>query len=182
METIIIAILVIANLSDNNNTIDTSKLDSRQANVESEITEPEPKPTLESIPTVGDKVNTNYFEISLNKVWIDSKIKTGNQFSDIGPEAGNKFLIINITFKNIDNESRLFSEGSVFIYYNNKIYEFDNTETILAEGWGSFFDQLNPLISKTTNIVYKIPSEIKGNAVWVPGRNYDEKKFFLGKL
>jgi len=169
-------------LSNNNNTIDASKLDSRQAKVESKTTEPEPGPTLESIPTVGDKLRTDYFEISLNKVWIDSKIKTGNQFSDLGPEAGNKFLIINITFKNIDNESRLFSVGSVFIYYNNKIYEFDNTETILAEGWGSFFDQLNPLISKTTNLVYKIPSEIKGNAVWIPGRNYDEKKFFLGKL
>jgi len=90
--------------------------------------------------------------------------------------------MINITFKNIDSESRLFSEGSVFIDYNNKVYEFDKTEAILADGWGSFFDQLNPLISKTTNLVYKLPSEIKGNAIWVPGRNYDEKKFFLGKI
>ena len=90
--TIIIAILVIANLSDNNNTIDASKLDSRQAKVESKTTEPEPGPTLESIPTVGDKLRTDYFEISLNKVWIDSKIKTGNQFSDLGPEAGSPLL------------------------------------------------------------------------------------------
>jgi len=56
----------------------------------------------------------------LNKVWIDSKVKTGNQFSDVGPEAGNKFLMLNIIIKNIDNESRLFSVGSVFIGYNNK--------------------------------------------------------------
>jgi len=169
-------------LDDTDNLVSLSSIGDGQTKVESEITQPEPIPIQDPIPTIGDKINTGYFEISLNKVWIDSKVKTGNQFMDIGPEAGGKFLILNITFKNIDTESRLFDEGSVFIDYNNKVYEFDKTEMILAEGWGSFFDQLNPLISKTTNLVYKIPSEIKGVAYWEPGRNYDKKRFFLGKI
>jgi len=84
--TIIIAYLVIVNLGDTDDAISTGKLGDSQAKVESETTEPEP------IPTVGDKLNTDYFEISLNKVWIDSKVKTGNQFSDVGPEMGNKFF------------------------------------------------------------------------------------------
>jgi len=169
-------------LDDKDNLVSLSSLGDSQTKVESEITQPEPIPIQGPIPTIGDKINTGYFEISLNKVWIDSKVKTGNQFMDIGPEAGSKFLILNITFKNIDTESRLFDEGSVFIHYNNKEYEFDKTEAVLAKGWGSFFDQLNPLISKTTNLVYKIPSEIKGEAYWEPGRNYDEKRFSLGRI
>jgi len=98
--TIIIAFLVIVNLGDTDNVTSTSKLGDSQAKIESETIEPE------SYPTVGDKINTDYFEISLNKAWVVSKVKTGNLFSDVGPEAGNKFLIINITFKNIDSESR----------------------------------------------------------------------------
>lgn len=155
---------------------DEKSISNNDSVAELEATEPEP------LPTIGDKLTTAYFEISLNKIWIDSKVRTGNQFTNLEQEDGSKYLIINITFKNIDTESRLFSEGSVFIDYNNVLYEFDKAEMILADGWGSFLDQLNPLLSKTTNLVYKIPSEIQGNAIWVPGRNNQEKSFFLGKI
>jgi len=60
-------------------------------------------------------------------------------------------------------------DGSVWINYNGKDYEFDKSESIMAEGWGLFLDQINPLISKTTNLVYKIPAEIKGDIYWQPG-------------
>ena len=60
-------------------------------------------------------------------------------------------------------------DGSVWINYNGKDYEFDKSESIMAEGWGLVLDQINPLISKTTNLVYKIPAEIKGDIYWQPG-------------
>lgn len=71
------------------------------------------------------------------------------------------YLIINVTFKNTNNESRMLIDGSVWINYNGKDYEFDKSETVMAEGYGILLDQSNTLISKTTNLVYKIPAEIK---------------------
>jgi hypothetical protein len=135
-----------------------------------------------SLPTVGQSLTTTYFEIKLNKLRVADRVSTGNQFADIAPEEGNRFIIMNVTFKNIDNESRMIDEGSLFITYNGKEYEFDKSETIMLEGWGFFLDQINPLTYKTTNIVYKIPAEIKGPVYWEPGRNFKDKRFFCGNL
>jgi hypothetical protein len=73
-------------------------------------------------------------------------------------------------------------EGAVFINYNGKEYEFDKSEVIMAEGFGLFLDQINPLTSKTTKLVYKLPAEIKGPAYYKPGRASDDEKIFLGDL
>ena len=87
-----------------------------------------------------------------------------------------------VTFKNTDKESRMLEDGIVLINYNGQEYKFDKSETIMADGWGLFLDQLNPMISKTTNLVYKIPAEISGQAYYMPGRNSDDVKFSLGEL
>ena len=131
---------------------------------------------------VGEVLKTEYFEIVVNKVQVKDRVSTGNEFSDLKPENGNSYLIINATFKNTDEESRMLVDGSVWINYNGKNYEFDKSETILAEGWGLLLDQINPLTSKTTNLVYKIPTEIKGEAYWQPGRSDDDEKISLGTL
>lgn len=134
------------------------------------------------LPTVGQNLQTEYFLVTLNGVTTDYKINTGNPFSDLKADPGNKFLIFNVTFKNTDKESRMLMDGSVFIEYNNTRYEFDNPETIMAEGWGLMLEQINPLTSKTTNLVYKIPEEISGDAFWNPGRSNKNKIFYLGAI
>ncbi len=129
---------------------------------------------------IGQVLKSDYFEITANKVSIKDRVNTGNSFADLKPEQGSKYLIINTTFKNIDEESRMIIDGSVWINYNGKDYEFDKSETIMLEGWGLFLDQINPLISKTTNLVYKLPEEIKGDIYWQPGRASKKEKIFLG--
>ncbi|NDA26414.1 MAG: DUF4190 domain-containing protein [Verrucomicrobia bacterium] len=131
---------------------------------------------------VGSSIQTEYFKITLNSCRIVDRISTGNEFADPEPSPGNQYLVINATFKCTDTESRMPEEGSVFISYQGKDYEFDDTESIMLEGWGLILDQLNPLTSKTTNIVYKIPLEIKGPVYWVPGRNYKNLRFFCGEI
>jgi hypothetical protein len=131
---------------------------------------------------IGELLKTQYFEITANKVQVVDRVSTGNEFADLKPEKGNFYLIINATFKNIDNESRMLMDGSVWINYNGKDYEFDKSEPVMAEGWGLFLDQINPLISKTTNLVYKIPAEIKGGIYWQPGRASSSEKIFLGSI
>lgn len=145
--------------------------------------------TTETAEITADKIistdyvlTTDYFDVQVNEVSIKQSVLTGNEFANIKQEAGNKFLIFNITFKNIDNESRMFEEGEVVINYNAKDYRFDKSETVMADGWGTFLDQINPLTSKTTNIVYKIPEEIQGKVYWKPGRNSDGKMFLLTEI
>ena len=71
-------------------------------------------------------------------------------------------------------------DGVVIINYNGKDYNFDKSETVMADGWGLLLDQINPLTTKTTKLVYKIPAEITGNATYKPGRGSSE--FYLGTI
>ncbi len=136
-----------------------------------------------TLPKIGEKLTTTYFEATLNEVKSADRIRTGGEFVDVGPEDGNRFIILNVTFKNIDSESRMLTEGSLLIQYNGKMYEYDNSESFAGvDGWGTFLDQMNPLTSKKTNIVYKIPAEIKGPVYWEPGRNLKGKRFYCGNL
>ena len=122
------------------------------------------------------------FLVTLNTVETKNKVNTGNQFANLKEEKGNKYLIMNVTFKNTDKESRMLMEGTVYIDYNNTRYEFDKSETVMIEGWGLMLDQINPLTSKTTNLVYKIPAEINGDAFWNPGRSDKKQMFYLGNI
>ena len=170
--TVVLALIVIANLGDSENHNATTTAAAATA------TDTDPPSGV----AIGQVLKTDYFEITVNKAELADRINTGNQFTDLKPEQGITYLVINTTFKNIDNESRMLVDGSVWINYNGKDYEFDKSETIIAEGWGLMLDQINPLTSKTTNLVYKIPSEIKGAAKWQPGRSDSDEVILLGTL
>ena len=137
---------------------------------------------VNSAVTVGQPLQTKYFEVTVSEVIVSDRVRTGNQFSDLPREEGNKYLIISATFKNTDKESRMIMDGSVWIEYNGQRYEFDKSETVLADGWGTMLDQINPLTSKTTNIVYKLPAEITGTAFWQPGRSSMKELINLGNI
>lgn len=131
---------------------------------------------------IGQVLQTDYFDVTVNQISIKDRVSTGNEFADLKKEAGNKYLIINTTFKNTDRESRMLTEGTVWINYNGKDYEFDKSETVMLDGWGVMMEQLNPLTSITTNLVYKIPEEITGVAMLQPGRSGNDQKINLGEL
>jgi hypothetical protein len=131
---------------------------------------------------IGETLPTEYFEVTVNNVKVKKSVSTGNEFADLKAEPGNKYLIMNTTFKNIDNESRMLMDGEILINYNGKDYTFDKSETVMLEGWGLLLDQINPLTSKTTNIVYKIPEELKGVAYYKPGRAGSKDLIELGNI
>ncbi len=170
---ILFGIAVIANIGKGKN----NGTDSSSSQASTDVEKKEDKKTYISI---GQTLKTDYFEVTVNKAELAAKLNTGNEFTDQNAGEGNQFLLLNTTFKNIDKESRMLTDGIVYITYNGKDYEFDKSETILAEGFGLMLDQLNPLISKTTTLVYKIPKEIKGPAYYRPGRADSEEKIYLG--
>ncbi len=131
---------------------------------------------------VGEILPTEYFDVTVNKVSIKNSVSTGNEFADLKPESGTRYLIINTTFKNTSNESRMLMDGEVLVNYNGKDYTFDKSETIMLDGWGLLLDQINPLTAKTTNLVYKIPAELKGTAYYKPGRSGSDDLIDLGNI
>ncbi|TNE54142.1 MAG: DUF4352 domain-containing protein [Bacteroidetes bacterium] len=130
--------------------------------------------------STDQKMETTYFDIQVNDVKLLDRVDTGKELTSLKAVEGHDFLIFNVTFKNTDTESRLFDEGDIIVEHDGKELKYEISETIFEEGWGSFFDQLNPLESKTTNLVYKIPSEIEGPIYWRPGRNTLNQQFKLG--
>ncbi len=164
---VVIVFMVLAFGSEDS---DTASIENNTETIETEII------------NIGETGVTDYFEILVNKVVVSDRVNTGNQFADLNREPGNQYLAFKITFKNIDNESRMFTDGDVLINYNGKEYRYDKSETILLEGWGTMLDQINPLTSKTTNLVYKIPQEITGDLYWRPGRNSKNVTFYLGNI
>ena len=124
-------------------------------------------------------MKVGYFLVTANSVKVQKTVNTGNRFSNLKADSGNSYFILNVSFKNIDKESRMVLDGDIIFLVDGKEYIFDKSETVLAEGWGLFLDQLNPLTQKTTNLVYKIPEGLKGKAYYRPGRNADDDRIFL---
>jgi Domain of unknown function (DUF4352) len=173
---ILIGIGVIANIGKN------KKGDKNTSSTEQTSTSENKTEEKNAAPTIGQTLKTDYFDVTVNKAGLQHEISTGNQFADKTADEGNQFLVFNTTFKNTDKESRMLTKGTVYITYNGKEYEFDKAETIMLEGWGLMLDQINPLTSKTTNLVYKIPKEITGPAYFRPGRADKDQRIFLGDL
>jgi hypothetical protein len=159
-----------------------SKDDSKETKVAGVSTSTSSEPSKAEI-TIGQPLKTEYFEVTVNNVQTAENIPSGSEYiENTKADEGTKFLIIHTTFKNIDDESRMLTDGEVRINYNGKNYRFDHSETIMQEGYGLFLDQINPLTSKTTKLVYKIPNEIKGTAYYHPGRSDDDDVILLGAI
>jgi hypothetical protein len=150
--TVVIALIVLAQIGKDKKGSSTSADNSSS----SSSVQTEQKTEAPKGVGIGETLHTDYFDIIVNKVSLEDRVNTGNKFADLKPEQGNLYLIKN--------------------------YQFDKAETIMLEGWGLLFDQINPLTTKTTNLVYKIPAEIKGPAYWQPGRAKKSQKIFLGNL
>lgn len=123
-----------------------------------------------------------YFDVTVNDCTISKSIETGNRYSALKPDPDARFLTVNATFKNTDNEGRLPLEGSLFISKDDKDFKFDTTETIMSDGFGIRLRSLNPLIKLNTKIVYKVPNELSGEVYWKPGRNAEDKKLWCTYL
>ena len=150
-------IIVLAALGRGNKDVSSSGSTSAESNAGSVVA------------TVGEKVAAGYFEVTVNSVLKQSCVGS-DEFTRTCAGEGNQFLVLDVSLKNIDNEGRLFLEGSIFVNLNGKELEFDNTETIMEEGY-LVLDTLNPLTSIRGKIVYKVPGAVSSAFYWNPGRS-----------
>jgi hypothetical protein len=126
-------------------------------------------------------VKTDYFSIIVHSFKTSNEVNTNNPFTDLSGEDGILYVIIDISFKNIDKESRMIMDGDlILIGKDNKEYVLDKSETVLAEGFGVFLDQINPLLTKRTKLIYKIPKDFIGKIYYKPARNSENARIYLG--
>lgn len=161
-------------LNHNNNNINNSQVtETTETTDDSVQTQTNVKQQKQPIG-IGEILHTKYFDVTVEKAMLS----TGEKISDYYelPVDGTKYLIINVTIKNISNESRYLSDGKIVFesQEDGKQYHFDKAESIRVKGWGLEY-QINPFISTTGLIAFKLPGEIKGIAYYNPTRSNQTK-------
>lgn len=129
-----------------------------------------------------ENARIGHFDISAGKCISTKKVGTGNKFFEPKAWDGSRFFIVNASFKNMDTESRLPTEGSLHVKYNGAEYKFDSVEPIMLEGYNIWLKQVNPLITMKAKLVYRIPDEIEGEVFWEPGRNKEGIRLWCGNV
>lgn len=129
---------------------------------------------------VGQTLKTEYFDVTVNSMKVSDRVSTGNEFADLKKEDGNRYVIIDLTLKNTDSESRMMFDGELHIDENGKDLSYENAEMVMADGWGIIMDNINPRVTKKTKVVYKIPSDLKGKAYYHSGRG--DGRIYIGDI
>ncbi len=131
---------------------------------------------------VGEILKTEYFDVVVSNVRFAKSLKV-SEFEELPEEAGNKYLVFELTLKNTDKESRMMFDGTVIVKANGQEYKYEDPEMVASEGWGILMDNINPLVTKKTKLAYKIPAELAGGtAYYNPARSDEDEVINLGEV
>lgn len=168
---LIIAVIYAFNIGnsdkDSNSTVTNNKKTESTAN--------ENKPDIKGNKiAIKQTANIGYFDVTVNSCTIKNSIYF-SEYSKLGPEDGAKFVIIDLSLKNTSSESRMMFEGELQLIGNEgKKLVMDNTETVFEDGYGLLLESINPMLTKKTKIIYKIPNNVPGHLYYVPARNEED--------
>ena len=102
---------------------------------------------------VGETVETPYFAYTVTAT--DTARYIGGEYTREEAGAGSMFVRIQLQAENIDTEARSFSSGTLYGFLNGKTYTFDTSEVVFEDGYHSF-DSINPLVTSTGIVVFKV--------------------------
>ena len=111
---------------------------------------------------IGDTVKTEGWEITVNSVDAVEKIQA--DYGSFKPEEGSKYVVLNVTVKNLSTESSTFlpsfsTNRDVRAKIKYQEYEFSATN-LLGHSEDLHNTGLNPLSSKTGIIAFSIASDV----------------------
>lgn len=127
---------------------------------------------------IGQNIESGYFLVTVHS----AKQYGALNEVDLPRQEGSNYMVIDVSFKNLDKETRTVMSGAVIIKQDGDEYTFESTEPVLMAGddWGLLFEPINPMLSKRTKLVFKIPSEMTGKAYYRLGSTGKDKKIYLG--
>lgn len=144
------------------------------------------KDTVDKVyPKIGKVLKIKYFDVKVNKIIKNNGIKLGVPMISVEslPGKGYRYLILKVNVTNTDKVNRkMFTDGFLYVYGNDKRYKFEITQAISGDGFGFIKEDILPSKSKTTNFVYKIADEVKGAAYFQPDLSNKDARISLGTI
>ncbi|MCC3379878.1 DUF4352 domain-containing protein [Paenibacillus farraposensis] len=167
---VIIVVLVIGALgSKNNDPTKTAKTDSKTTESKAVSTtasvDKKEEPKKEEAPKmakIGEAVQVGNLAVQANKA--SSKTTIGqNEFMQ--KKTADKYLVINLSIKNLDKEARTL-DASMFKLIDAAGLEYepmaDADLYVNDSGNMLFLAKINPGLTKTANVVFEVPKDGKG--------------------
>lgn len=126
---------------------------------------------VKSLSSLGDSIELNKYTLNVKSYRFnrtDSEPQNG-VYSYYTADSGQTFLIVSIQIKNLDDIKRqpfdTFGNDQHMIdaelEYNNQ-YTYQAVAHSLENNWYDYFEsKLNPLTTKTMNLTFEIPQEVK---------------------
>ncbi|MFJ7738863.1 DUF4352 domain-containing protein [Lysinibacillus sp. NPDC097287] len=123
--------------------------------------EPKKEETKEQakVPGIGEVINVGDVEFTVNGTSTAKNV--GGQF---GSNATGTYLLVDVTVKNVGNES-ITTDASFFkLKAGEKTYDADSGASISADSELKFFlQQVNPDLSNTGTVVFDVSDELIAN-------------------
>lgn len=150
----LIVLSIIGSLLGNNDNSSSTTEPTKQASEQAQ----QPKAEEKKVFAAGDVVTVGKFEYKVNGV---SSTKVLN--SVLGDKTTDgKFLIVDVTVKNLDKEQRMFDSSMFKVLANGNTFEADATLDMYVNDNNTmmFLEQVNPQMSRTGKIVFEVPADI----------------------
>lgn len=112
------------------------------------------------VAKIGQPVRDGKFEFTVTSIECGKSSVGTNQY--LTKQAQGQFCLLNLTVKNIGNESQIFSDsGQVLFDANGNKYSSDSGASLYANPSGStFLNQINPGNTVTGAVVFDIPKGV----------------------
>ncbi|MHD0644815.1 hypothetical protein ACYPKM_04260 [Pseudomonas aeruginosa] len=130
----------------------------------------------------SNTMKTLSFQVTANSCVAASKVGTSSSLLEPKAQPDSKFLILDATFKNISESSRLIEPGVLLVKSGGKTYRFSSYELIPHEDYVMPISGVNPLVSYRMKFVYRIPNSLSGKVVWQPGGNPSQMTVSCGTI
>ncbi|CAM2807922.1 DUF4352 domain-containing protein [Paenibacillus sediminis] len=158
---IVIVVIGVANANGNSDNTAQSTTATEKASVDNKgKAEEKAEPKAEEIKAakVGQAVEVGKLSITVNKVKKTDKIGD-NEF--LQKKTDNQFIVLNVSIKNNDSDARTL-DSSMFRLKDSKGTEYDplpDGDMYVNNGDTLFLAQINPHITKKSNIVFEVPKD-----------------------
>jgi hypothetical protein len=111
---------------------------------------------------IGTAVRDGKFEFVVKSMKCNVD-KAGKGF--LTSKAKGDYCLVQLTVKNIGDESQLFAPSNMIGIKGKTEYTPDSTASLYATGEGTWVDQLNPGVDTTATVAYDVPSDLKLDAI-----------------
>ncbi len=134
------------------------------------------------VANMGESIHTRFFDVTVEKISVTDKVTDLNQAHGLSEERNSQYLVIEISLKNLDKESKLMPAGELQIESGAETMKYERSETILKDGWGELMDNIGTGETMKTKLVYKVPAGIHGKVYYYPEILYSKDRIFLTDL